>query len=96
MTTDETLPMPPQVAVADALWYAENPPFLTDQAAEILRAAKTMALVIKRTERLQASRIGADEFLARNDYDSPSFYAGVAFAFSKVSQKLGGWEPSDD
>jgi hypothetical protein len=90
MTTE--LPVAPSVALADALYFAENPEQSDQAADELLKAAHALALVIERVKALETSRIGADDFLGRGGYDTPSFYAGVAFALARVNGTLNGTE----
>lgn len=93
---DQELPVIPQVALADVKWYAEHPPSADDEGVqEVLRAAQALAIVIERALALQASRIGADDYIKQfdpRDLDSYSFYQGASFALARVRQTLGAWE----
>jgi hypothetical protein len=88
MTSDQPLPMSPKVALDDVTWFADHPPGDLGEQAELLLAARTLALVIRRANALKASSIGADQTLRQNRYDTMSFYAGVAFGLSRVSETL--------
>lgn len=93
MTTDQPLPVTPQVALSDALYFTERTPGDLAESTDVLNAARTLALVVERVLEMNTSRIGASGYLAQfdgNDFDNYSFYQGVQFALAKVHQTLQG------
>lgn len=90
------LPTDAMVAISDIEWYVENPPTAirgdADKLAELLRAAETLSIVVKRSLDIQASRIGADDYLSKTGHRAEPFYAGVSFALAKVRRMLRGLE----
>lgn len=56
-----------------------------------LLALESLNAALGRIEKLETSRIGADDFLSRNGLDTYSFYQGVSFALAKVHQAILGW-----
>ena len=52
---------------------------------DLITAADSLLAALNRVEALEASRIGADDYLRRNpETNSVDFYAGVSFALAKV------------
>lgn len=93
MTTEQPLPVTPQVALSDALYFMNREPGDLSESTDVLNAARTLALVTEGVLEMTASRIGADEFLAAfdgNNFDNYSFYRGVQFALAKVHRTLRG------
>lgn len=101
MTTyfDDELPVLPQVALSDIQWYATHEPTTELDIKELLNAARSLSVVVKRVQALKAGAIGADDYLSQfdgGDCDTESFYRGVAFALARVNKTLAAWKVGNE
>lgn len=93
----QRLPVSTKAALEDMKWYLKNKPTTREAEGEVLRAARTLAIVVEQVKELTPSRIGVDEFLAAcTDYEGYSFHRGAQFALDKVRATLTSGDRSDD